>query len=115
LRHRCMGNPATGSSCLLPPVGAIVCFGYLDPTGNGTEVSIAEALDREPQPIVLPVCWAHRRDGIRWAADLWSHIAGGLWVDSVDEALEVLDREGGYEPVSIAPDPSWAVKVEALA
>jgi hypothetical protein len=116
--HRCGGDPAEGGSeCLVAPAGAVVCFGYLDTSGSGSAVALRVAMDLEPQPILLPVCAAHRRAMIRWAADNWSHIAPGMWVegqDGINEALRQLEADGGWQRTYISPDPAWAVRVEAV-
>jgi hypothetical protein len=116
-RHRCAGNPSEGGGdCLLKPAGAVVCFGYLDRDGGYAE-TLRNVMDQEPAPIVLPSCNVHRRDVIRWAADLWSHIAPGTWVDGIegiDAVLAKLRDDGGYSPVAINPRPEWAVRVEAV-
>jgi hypothetical protein len=116
-RHRCAGNPLAGESCEAKPAGAVVCFGYLDRTGKGTAETLSVVMDQEPVPIVLPSCWPHRRDVIRWASDLWGHIAPGAWVDGIlgiNLALSELREDGGYSRVTINPDPATAVRVEAV-
>lgn len=108
---RCVGTIAGPvGDCDVAPVVVLLTMGFIDEDGQAFEAAAA-AGELEPVPIAFSVCLLHKSALVKWARRLWgAYFDGDLYpISALPAIVEKIESDG--LPVSINPDPSWALEL----